>query len=70
MPASIRLPGRVPGSAPVVVPEPGWAAGYPPPRRRRVFAAAHVAASPGGAIDWVATMRFREHLWAHGFGVA
>jgi dihydrodipicolinate synthase/N-acetylneuraminate lyase len=27
---------------------------------------------PGGdaAIDWESTMRFRDHLWAHGFGVA
>ena len=41
---------------------------------RKVFAAAHVAAvaGPGGApvIDWESTLRFREHLWAHGFGVA
>jgi magnesium transporter len=29
-------------------------------------------AGPGGApvIDWESTLRFREHLWAHGFGVA
>jgi len=67
----IALPGR---SAPLVIPEPGWAAGYRPPVRRKVFAAAHVAASPGPAddwaIDWAATMRIREHLWSHGFGVA
>ena len=41
---------------------------------RKVFAAAHVAAmaGPDGApvIDWESTLRFREHLWAHGFGVA
>jgi Protein of unknown function (DUF993) len=53
---------------------------YPPPtspapfRSRKVFAAAHVAAmaGPGGVpvIDWESTLRFREHLWAHGFGVA
>ncbi|HEX3194687.1 MAG TPA: DUF993 family protein [Streptosporangiaceae bacterium] len=52
----------------------------PPPtspapfRSRKVFAAAHVAAvaGPGGVpvIDWESTLRFREHLWAHGFGVA
>jgi hypothetical protein len=74
--AQIQLPGRVLG--PLVIPEPGWAAGYPPPARRKVFAAAHVAASPSPAaggggdpvIDWESTMRFREHLWAHGFGVA
>ena len=47
---------------------------YPPPASRKVFAAAHVAAvasADGGAvIDWESTLRFREHLWAHGFGVA
>ena len=47
---------------------------YPPPRSRKVFAAAHVAAAPGPdgteVIDWEATIRFREYLWAHGFGVA
>ncbi len=53
---------------------------YPPPtspapfRSRKVFAAAHVAAVAGQdaapVIDWDSTMRFREHLWAHGFGVA
>ena len=67
MVAQIRLPGR---DRPLLIPEPGWAAGYPPPTRRKVFAAAHVAASPGGDIDWEATSRFRDHLWAYGFGVA
>ena len=94
MAAQIRLPGR---AEPLVVPEPGWAATYPPPSSRRVYAAAHVAAGPatarraaasagkvrsgtgssggGGAdgaveIDWEATLRFRDHLWAYGFGVA
>jgi len=50
---------------------------YPPPRSRQVFAAAHVAAAPGPGgepgtevIDWESTIRFREYLWAHGFGVA
>ena len=38
--------------------------------RRSAYAAAHVAAFPDGSIDWESTMRFREHLWAHGFGVA
>ncbi len=68
--ASIQLPGR---DGPLVIPPPGWASGYQPPVARRVYAAAHVAASPGPggeAVDWAATMRFREHLWAHGFGVA
>jgi len=78
MTAEIQLPGRAPGSGPLVIPEPGWAAGYRPPARRKVFAAAHVAATPSPAagggedpgIDWESTMRFRDHLWAHGFGVA
>jgi len=77
-PAQILLPGRAPEAGPLVIPEPGWAAGYPPPTRRKVFAAAHVAASPSPAaggggdpvIDWESTMRMRDHLWAHGFGVA
>jgi Protein of unknown function (DUF993) len=47
---------------------------YPPPRSRRVYAAAHVAAKPGpgGAevIDWESTIAFRLYLWAYGFGVA
>jgi hypothetical protein len=76
--AQIQLPGRAPEAGPLVIPEPGWAAGYPPPTRRKVFAAAHVAASPSPAaggggdpvIDWESTMRMRDHLWAHGFGVA
>jgi uncharacterized protein DUF993 len=94
MAAQIRLPGR---AEPLVVPEPGWAATYPPPSSRHVYAAAHIAAAPatarraaasaskvrsgkgssggGGAdgaveIDWEATLRFRDHLWAYGFGVA
>jgi hypothetical protein len=70
MTAAIQLPGR-PG--PLVVPAPGWAAAYPPPACRRVWAAAHVAAfarPDGEVIDWESTLRFREHLWAHGFGVA
>ena len=73
MAAQIRLPGR---AEPLVIPEPGWAPVYPPPSSRRVYAAAHVAAAPVMAgratvgIDWEATLRFRDHLWAHGFGVA
>jgi hypothetical protein len=67
VPARIQLPGR---ARPLVIPEPGWAACYPPPARRKVFAAAHVAASGDFVIDWDSTMRFRDHVWAHGFGVA
>jgi hypothetical protein len=65
--ASIRLPGR---DEPLVVAAPGWAPAYPPPVSRRVYAAAHVAASDDEVVDWEATLRFREHLWAYGFGVA
>jgi hypothetical protein len=67
MAAEVRLPGR---DAPVTIPDPGWAPGYPPPARRSVYAAAHVAVHHDGSIDWDATMAFREHLWAHGFGLA
>jgi Protein of unknown function (DUF993) len=67
MTAHLMLPGR---EAALAIPEPGWATGYSPPRRRHVYAAAHVAACPDGSIDWDATLRFREHLWAHGFGLA
>jgi hypothetical protein len=65
--AQIRLPGR---GEPLLVREPGWAASYPPPVSRRVYAAAHVAATAAGAIDWAATIGFRDYLWTHGFAVA
>lgn len=46
--------------------------------RRVAYAAAHVVADPAAenvpgapaALDWDATLSFRRHLWAHGFGVA
>src|SRR5258707_3253051 len=50
--------------------DPGWARRYPPPVSRSVYAAAHVAARPGGAIDWESVMGFRDFLWDYGFGVA
>jgi hypothetical protein len=66
--ARITLPGR---AAPLEIAPPGWAAGYPPPASRRVYAAAHVASiDSGDLIDWAATLRFREYLWSHGFAVA
>jgi Protein of unknown function (DUF993) len=45
---------------------------------RNAYAAAHVVADPllengwgtRAAIDWDSTLRFREHLWSYGFGVA
>ena len=68
MTATIALPGR---PAPLEVIAPGWAPGYPPPASRRVYAAAHVASvDSGDLIDWDATLRFRDHLWEHGFAVA
>jgi hypothetical protein len=67
MTAQIKLPGR---AEPLLVTAPGWAGGYAPPVSRRVYAAAHVAAGLDGAIDWAATVGFREYLWAHGFAVA
>jgi len=54
------------------------AAPGPPFRTRVAYAAAHVVADPSAGngpgapavLDWEATLRFRHHLWAHGFGVA
>lgn len=45
---------------------------------RVAYAAAHVVAAPFAmtnpwkqpAVDWDATLRFRHHLWAHGFRIA
>jgi Protein of unknown function (DUF993) len=68
MSAAVSLPGRL---APFEITRPAWAAGYPPPVSRRVFAAAHVASvDSGDLIDWESTLRFRDHLWDHGFAVA
>jgi Protein of unknown function (DUF993) len=67
VPAEIRLPGR---DEPLIIADPGWPRDYPPPVSRSVYAAAHVAARPGGEIDWESTLRFRDFLWDHGFGVA
>jgi hypothetical protein len=57
-----------------VPPEPPAGGGFP----RVAYAAAHVVADPWGsadpwerpAIDWDATLAFRDHLWSLGFGVA
>ena len=58
----------------------GEAASFPRPsaplRSRVAFAAAHVVRDPlgpdagEGAVDWDATLAFREHLWGFGLGVA
>ena len=63
---------------PLVIPAAGWAARVSAARLApAVYAAAHVAASrlpprraTAAIIDWEATLRFRDHLWAHGFAVA
>src|SRR5690606_28861957 len=45
-------------------------------RSRVAYAAAHVVKDPLGAesgekaVDWDATLAFREHLWSYGLGVA
>ena len=65
--ARIQLPGR---SEPLIITEPAWRRSYPPPASRRVYAAAHVAATAVGEIDWEATLAFRDYLWEHGFAVA
>jgi len=68
MSATISLPGR---PTPLEIGRPTWAAGYPPPTSRRVYAAAHVASvDSGDLIDWESTLRFRDHLWDHGFAIA
>ncbi|MFE0026280.1 DUF993 family protein [Amycolatopsis sp. NPDC059021] len=48
-----------------------------PPSARMAYAAAHVVADPlkpdnhpGAALDWDATLAFREYLWSCGLGVA
>jgi hypothetical protein len=55
-----------------------WAAPGAPFTSRVAYAAAHVVADPTAenvpgappVLDWEATLAFRRHLWAHGFGVA
>jgi len=55
-----------------------WATPGAPFTGRVAYAAAHVVADPGAenvpgappVVDWEATLAFRRHLWAHGFGVA
>ena len=77
MPALLRLPARGGGRVDVrmtdgLAPERGrdW--------NRIAYAAAHVVADPLAdadpwldvAVDWEATLAYREHLWSLGFGVA
>jgi hypothetical protein len=67
MTATLRLPGR---AGAISVERPPWAQTHRPPSTRRVYAAAHVAATADGEIDWESTLAFREFLWSHGFGIA
>jgi hypothetical protein len=70
MPTTVDLPGA--GRYPVGAP-PAWPQRCPPPRGRKVYAAAHVVARPDGganAVDWDETLEFRHGLWRLGFGVA
>lgn len=67
MTAKLLLPGH---AAPTLIADSPWPSTHPRPRTRRVFSAAHVAAGDGGTINWDATLRFRDHLWSHGLGVA
>ncbi|WP_376777700.1 dihydrodipicolinate synthase family protein [Kibdelosporangium persicum] len=65
-------------TGPYTVQSSGGYAPGPAPLSRRLFAAAHVVADPLGdntpgspaAVDWDATLAYRNHLWEHGFGVA
>jgi hypothetical protein len=67
MSATITFPGS---SGTLTVERPSWPASHRQPRTRRAYAAAHVAATAGGEIDWESTLAFREFLWSHGFGIA
>ncbi len=75
---AIRLP-QADRSLRAYIPSDGATAFVQPsaPIRSRVaFAAAHVVRDPlgpasgEGAVDWDATLAFREHLWGYGLGVA
>ena len=67
MSALVRLPGR---AEPVPCRDPGWAAAYPPPCLAQRLRGRARRRRPGLRVDWDATLGFRDHLWAHGFGVA
>jgi hypothetical protein len=74
---TIRLP-RQGGFEDYPVREPGRFEKPAKPFTRKALAAAHVVADPlcasepwlDAAIDWDATIAYRRHLWAWGFGVA
>ncbi len=77
--ASIALPEADGGWRQIELAEPRAWADHPEAFRSRVaFAAAHVVADPRGenvpgapaAVDWDATLAFRQHLFRYGLGVA
>ncbi|WP_083441948.1 dihydrodipicolinate synthase family protein [Nitriliruptor alkaliphilus] len=79
MTVSVRLPGVDGRSVDHTMAEPRYLGAAGARFTSRIaYAAAHVVAEPLGhnapgapaAVDWDATLRFRHHLWNHGFGVA
>lgn len=77
MNVTVKLPVAGGGLEPLVL-KAGPRAEPPGVLNRTAYAAAHVVADPladhdpwlDAAIDWDATLAFREHLWGLGFGVA
>jgi hypothetical protein len=75
---SIKLPGSAGRMEDYAVREPGKFAKPSKPFTRKALAAAHVVADPlsskepwlDAAIDWDATLAYRRHLGAWGFGIA
>jgi Protein of unknown function (DUF993) len=80
--ATVNLPGPDGRPQPFELSPPAPPPPAAPPRFDRIaYAAAHIVAQPPGsgaprdprdpgAVDWEATLRFREHLWRLGFGIA
>ena len=75
---TIKLPGAGGSLEDCAVREPKSFRRPPKPFTRRALAAAHVVADPFStkepwlepAIDWDATIAYREHLWSWGLGIA
>ena len=75
---TLKLPGAGGSLEDYAVREPKSFRRPPKPFTRRALAAAHVVADPFStkepwlepAIDWDATIAYREHLWSWGLGIA
>jgi Protein of unknown function (DUF993) len=75
---SIALPTETGAIESYKLREPAQFEVHTNPKCRSVFAAAHVVADPlaencfgaSPVIDWEATLRYRQHLWSFGLGVA